>query len=73
MMVPLEEKRIESKKDIVESGIPWDMTLYGGDIEDDLRKSKDPILRKIWTDKIVSPFNPSLNLSRDMSRVKFSS
>ncbi len=46
-------KPIDSIEEMVRSGLPWYMPLFGGNEEHMLSTSSDPILKEIWDKKIV--------------------
>ena len=48
-------KSLNSIADLVQSGLPWTMSLYGELIEAELSTSKDPIMRTFWNNKVVVP------------------
>ena len=37
---------------MIESGLPWEFGVYGDEEEELAAKSEDPIMKKIWDDKI---------------------
>ena len=45
-------------KDVVDSGLPWGMVLYGEDEERLMAQSQDPIIQTIWRDKITEIYRP---------------
>ena len=49
---------MNSLKDVVESGLPWGMVLYGEDEERLMQQSQDPIIQTIWREKIEEPYRP---------------
>lgn len=59
LMTPTYTPPITDLKDTLESGLKWGMVLYGEDIEVMMAHSKDPVISKIWSDKIVVQFEPS--------------
>ncbi len=46
-------KPIATVEDVVMSGLPWNMVLYGEDVEHYLSLSEDPILARFWDEKEV--------------------
>ncbi len=42
--------------DIVQSGLPWHIVLYGDELGTALVDSHNPIDRKFWSQKTVAPF-----------------
>ena len=42
---------------MIESNLPWGMVLYGEEEEEMMANSEDPIIRTIWNNKIVAPYN----------------
>ena len=37
---------------MIESGLPWEFGVYGDEEEELAAKSEDPIMKRIWDDKI---------------------
>ena len=48
LTTPMYSDPINSLKDVVESGLPWGMVLYGEDEERLMQQSQDPIIQTIW-------------------------
>lgn len=44
---------INTVKDMVSSELPWNIVLYGEDVEYDLSVSQDPLVKKLWDKKEV--------------------
>ncbi len=44
---------ISTVKDLVTSGLPWNMVLYGENVEHELSISQDPLVKKFWNEKQV--------------------
>ena len=55
LTTPKMSEPIDTVEKLVESGLPWSMTLYGEAIEDELANSEDPVIQKFWKEKIVVP------------------
>ena len=53
---PTYESSIETLVDILDSGLPWDMVLYGEEIERLMAESDDPVISKIWRDKGIAEY-----------------
>ncbi len=48
---------IDTMEDIVESGLPWKIVLYGVELDNYLETSQDPVVRKFWEGKTVIPYD----------------
>ena len=48
LTTPTHGKGINTWADILDSGLPWDMVIYGTDIEVLMATTDDPVLSKIW-------------------------
>ena len=59
---PARTQPISNLIDILESGLPWKMVLYGEVEETLMQESKDPIIQAIWNGKTVTDFTPVLEL-----------
>lgn len=57
MTNPLFTQPIETLEELVESGLPWGMVLYGEEEEEMMAESTDPIIQIIWRDKIVTEYS----------------
>ena len=44
---------------ILESGLSWAMVLYGEEEEEMMEKSADPVIRRIWDEKVVEEYAPT--------------
>ena len=53
---PSKEPAIRTYGDVLKSGLPWDMVLYGEELEDALAVTTEPIPRAIWDGKIIEEF-----------------
>jgi hypothetical protein len=53
---PSTTKGIKTYAEVLASGLPWDMVLYGEELEDALAISEEPVPRAIWDGKIVAEF-----------------
>ncbi len=47
---------IDSMGEIVSSGLPWHIVLYGDEVGTVLSESEDPVERAFWRDKTPAPF-----------------
>ena len=46
-------------RQVLESGLSWAMVLYGEEEEEMMQKSADPVIRRIWDEKIVEEYAPT--------------
>ena len=46
-------------RQVLESGLSWAMVLYGEEEEEMMEKSADPVIRRIWDEKIVEEYAPT--------------
>ena len=59
LTTPTYSASINSLKKVLESGLPWEMVLYGEEEEAMMARSTDPVIKKIWQDKDVVEFSPT--------------
>ena len=45
-------------KDVIDSGLPWAMVLYGEDEQRMMAESQNPIIKTIWEEKITEKYQP---------------
>ena len=50
---------INTLRQVLESGLPWAMVLYGEEEEEMMENSKDPVIKEIWDNKIVEEYAPT--------------
>ena len=48
---------------VLESGLSWAMVLYGEEEEEMMQRSTDPVIRRIWDEKIVEEYAPTPKVS----------
>ena len=60
---PSLEEPIDTFAKVVESGLTWDLILYGEEIENYMATTNDPVIRTIWDNKQVVEYDPE-NLER---------
>ncbi len=51
---PSTTEPIGTVEDVLASGLPWNMVLYGEEVESHLSLSPDPTLRRFWDEKEVA-------------------
>jgi hypothetical protein len=51
-------KPITTLAEVVQSGLPWQMVLYGEEEEQMMKESTDPITHTIWEKKTVVEYQP---------------
>ena len=59
---PARTEPIDTFEDILDSGLPWGMVLYGEQEEQILEESQDPIKKAIWEGKVVEEYSPTPKL-----------
>ncbi len=57
MLKPEVSSTIETLADVVNSGLPWHMVLYGENIEHHLATKEDEVTKRFWTEKRVVEYN----------------
>jgi len=50
---------INTLADVVKSGLPWGMVLYGEEEQEMMAESTDPIISTIWNKKYVAEYAPT--------------
>ncbi len=58
LLRPKVPKPINSLEDLFNSGVPWNMVLFGEPIEKVLEETQDPVFKKFWEEKEVVPYKP---------------
>ena len=58
LLRPRVPKPINSLEDLFDSGLPWNMVLFGEPIEKVLEETQDPVFKKFWEEKDVVPYKP---------------
>ena len=62
---PIYSKEIETKEDIVKSGLPWGFTIHETSFfRSFLMSSDDPVIQTIWKKKIVKGYNTDSDVSK---------
>ena len=56
LLRPQYSKPINNMEDVVTSGLPWTMALYGEEVELYLARSEDPVEKRFWEGKTVIPY-----------------
>ena len=52
------DEPIKDMAELVESGLPWNMVIYGENVEHQLATSQDPVKKKFWREKEVVEYQP---------------
>ncbi len=52
LMNPPLEDPIDTLQKVADSGLPWEMGIYGEDVEMEMARSENPLMKKIWNEKI---------------------
>ena len=61
MISLLPQNPIDSLRDVLESGLPWGMVLYGEEEEQMMASSPEGSdIRTIWDEKIIKPYSPTV-------------
>ncbi len=48
LLTPRMDKTITTIMEVIDSGLPWSMPLYGEDLDIWLAEQEDPVLKKLW-------------------------
>ncbi len=56
-MTPKYTEPVENMLDVVESGLPWTMTITGEEIETYLANTEEPVEQQLWAGKTVVPYS----------------
>ena len=59
LTTPSFTKPINTLAEVLASGLPWGMVLYGEEEEEMMAQSEDPVVRRIWQEKIVTEYSPT--------------
>lgn len=57
---------INTLKEVVDSGLPWGMVLYGEEEEEMMARSTDPVIKTIWNDKYVAEYSPTPKVKQEV-------
>ena len=52
---------------LLESGLSWEMVLYGEDVETELSESEAPVLKAFWDEKVIVPHESKKDLFHRVS------
>ena len=58
LTTPTFSSPINTLAEVIESGLPWGMVMYGEEEERLMAESTDPVISTIWNDKIEEPYRP---------------
>ena len=73
MITPSYTSPISTLQQVLDSGLPWGMVLYGEEEEEMMAKSKDPVIKRIWNEKYVEEYAPipKVHYNKDMLHYTF--
>ena len=57
MINPSFTSPISTLQQVVDSGLPWGMVLYGEEEEEMMAASEDPVIKRIWNEKYVEVYS----------------
>ena len=60
LITPLHAAPVDTLEDILESGLRWEMVLYGDPAQDYMAETDDPVIKAIWEGKNVVEFSSVL-------------
>merc|ERR1712198_221261 len=60
LTLPVYQPPIDTLKDVLDSGLPWGMVLYGEEEEEMMASSEDAVIRRIWDEKNIKPYSPTV-------------
>ena len=69
MTTPSLTSPIDTLKQVLDSGLSWAMVLYGEEEEEMMQKSADPVIKRIWDEKMVEEYAPSPKASNEAFRL----
>ena len=55
----INDDELVTLKQVLDSGLTWGMVLYGEEEEEMMQKSTDPVIKRIWDEKIVEEYAPT--------------
>ncbi len=56
LLRPPSPSPVNSLSQVVSSGLPWEMVLYGAEAEDFMARQTEEPIRTIWKDKVEVPY-----------------
>ena len=56
-LTPKYTRPIENMQDVVDSGLPWTMTITGEEVETYLANTEVPLEKRLWEGKTVVPYS----------------
>ena len=60
MTVPVLTKPIDKLEDVLASGLPWEMVVYGVEVEDAMASGAlGPVVKELWEGKIPREYAPT--------------
>ena len=64
MINPSFTSPISTLQQVVDSGLPWGMVLYGEEEEEMMAASEDPVIKRIWNEKYVEVYSQTPKIDR---------
>ena len=60
MTVPMLARPINTLREVLKSGIPWEMVVYGVEVEDAMASGAlGPVVQELWERKIPREYSPT--------------
>ena len=59
LTTPTYTKPMNTLSDVLKSNLPWGMVLYGEEEEEMMAQSTDPVIKKVWDDKVIEEYHPT--------------
>jgi hypothetical protein len=59
MTIPSLSNPINNLREVLESGLPWEMVIYGDEAEVQMAKSENPFVKRMWAEKVEVKFAPT--------------
>ncbi len=53
LLRPVPGNTVDTVPDVVGSGLPWKVVVYGGWLENVVANMKDPVVQEYWKDKVA--------------------
>ena len=60
MTIPKLARPINTLEEVLDSGLPWEMVVYGVEVEDAMaRGALGPVVKELWERKIPREYSPT--------------